>query len=87
MKPRVKTTVSHILSFILTVSILYLPTLSFSFVLDDHAGVEKNVQIRSLERIVEHPQSIIRLLTSYLSYQLGGIDPAAFRIVNIFFIS
>lgn len=85
MKPRVKTIVSHILAFILTVSILYLPTLSFSFVLDDHAGVEKNVQIRSLERIVENPRSIIRLLTSHLSYRIGGIDPAAFRIVNILF--
>ncbi len=85
MKPRVKTIVSHILAFILTVSILYLPTLSFSFVLDDHAGVEKNAQIRSLERIIENPKSIIRLLTSYLSYRIGGIDPAAFRIVNIVF--
>lgn len=75
----------HFLSFVLVIALLYLPSLSFSFVLDDHSGVEKNMQIRSIGRILERPQSIIRLLTSYLSYRLGGIDPAAFRIVNIVF--
>lgn len=75
----------HICIFILITAIVYLPTLPFDFVLDDHAGIEKNELIRSISLILSHPQSIIRQLTLYISYSLGGIQPAAFRIVNILF--
>lgn len=73
----------HILLLIFSVLILYLPTLNFNFVLDDHQGVEQNKVIRELETVVSNPVAMLKFLPWHISYQLGQLDPSYYRILNI----
>lgn len=88
--PKVKNlrSVSFWVQLIMLVSIvciLYLPTLHFSFILDDHAGIQQNTNIQSLEGVLVNPISIFRSFLLYTSYSLGQLDPAYYRVMNIFF--
>lgn len=75
----------HILTFVLTVAILYLPSLHSSFVLDDHIGIEQNLEIRSIDTVFNTPFTAFRSLLLHTSYSLGQLDPAYYRIMNFVF--
>ncbi len=76
---------THLLVFVLTVAVLYLPSLHSSFVLDDHIGIEQNVNIRSIDTVFNTPFSSFRSLLLHTSYSLGQLDPAYYRIMNLVF--
>lgn len=76
---------SHIIVLFLAVVLLYLPTINHGFILDDHIGVEQNLSIRSLETIFSNPVSVFRTFLLHISYSLGQLDPAYYRVMNLAF--
>lgn len=76
---------THLLTFVLTVAVLYLPSLHSSFVLDDHIGIEQNLDIRSIDTVFNTPFTAFRSLLLHTSYSLGQLDPAYYRIMNFVF--
>jgi len=75
----------HLLLLTLLVLVIYLPTLPYSFVLDDHAGIEKNESIRSLDTVFAQPISMFRSVLLHISYSFGQLEPSYYRIMNIVF--
>lgn len=77
------------LKFILTIFFLILVTygnsLNNAFVSDDIAEIAQNPNVGDLFSIVTRPFSFIRLIFYWLSLNLGGLNPASFRIFNYIF--
>ena len=76
---------SHILILVLAVAVLYLPTLDFNFVLDEHAGIERNNKIGDMTKVLDQP-----LLTPYYLLlnainSVNGLKPNGLRLFNILF--
>ncbi len=76
---------THLIVLFLVVVAIYLPSLHHGFILDDHIGVEQNLNIRNLDTVFNTPFSSFRSLLLHTSYSLGQLDPAYYRIMNIAF--
>jgi len=75
----------HFIILFFAVAVLYLPSLHHSFILDDHIGIEQNVNIQSIDGVFVNPISIFRSFLLHTSYSLGGLNPAYYRVMNIAF--
>ena len=64
----------------------YLPSLFSGFVSDDiNAIVESESLLKHASYIIANPKFIVRSALFYFAYQLGGLNPAFFRSINIVF--
>src|SRR3989344_4410847 len=64
----------------------YLPSLFSGFVSDDiNAIVESESLLKHASYIIANPKFIVRSALFYFAYQLGGVNPAFFRSINIIF--
>ncbi len=64
----------------------YIPSLFSGFVSDDiHAIVESEGALKHPSYILMIPHFMIRLALYFVAYKLGGLNPAVFRSINIFF--
>lgn len=70
---------------ILIVVIVYFPTLSYDFVSDDIAIIVKNPELYDLSSVFAQPLLSLRPLLYFIAFKLGGLNPAPFRLINIFF--
>ncbi|MBI2334902.1 tetratricopeptide repeat protein [Candidatus Daviesbacteria bacterium] len=73
--------------FILIILIIaaYANSLTNDFLSDDLAEIVKNPDVGRFSYIFTHPFGFIRLILYWLSFHLGGLNPAAFRVINYFF--
>lgn len=76
---------SHILILVLAVAVLYLPTLDFNFVLDDHAGIERNNKIGDMTKVLDQPLLAPYYLLLNAISSVNGLEPNGFRFFNILF--
>lgn len=64
----------------------YLPSFFSGFVSDDiHAILESEETLKHPSYILQVPHFMARLALYFITYQLGGLNPAAFRLINILF--
>ena len=84
---------------LLTGLLLFLPTLGGGFMLDDQVAIVQNRFIRSLDHlplffrsavidsshVLDSSYRPLIMLSFALNYQLGGLDPLGYRLVNILF--
>ena len=64
----------------------YLPSLFSGFVSDDiHAIVESEGALKHASYILTIPHFMVRSALYFTAYQLSGLNPAAFRLINIIF--
>jgi len=71
--------------FGLLVFVCYVMVLNAPFLIDDKAGIEKNPDVGKLASIYKYPVSALRYFILYISYTFGGLNPFAYRIMNILF--
>lgn len=67
------------------VLICYLNSLNNDFISDDIFGIVNNKHLGEFGNLLPQWSAIIRAFLYYLAYKAGGLNPAFFRIVNIFF--
>ncbi len=65
----------------------YANALTNEFVSDDIAEIAKNPSVGHFSYIFTHPFGFIRLILNWMAYQIGGLTPIFFRLINIFFHS
>lgn len=66
--------------------ITYGNSLNNAFLSDDLAEIVNNPNIGNLGyAVTSHPFGFIRLIFYWLAFQLGGLNPAFFRSINLFF--
>lgn len=66
--------------------ITYGNSLNNAFLSDDLAEIVNNPNIGNLGyALTSHPFGFIRLIFYWLAFQLGGLNPAIFRSINLFF--
>lgn len=75
------------LLLLLLVVITYANSAGNAFVSDDIAEIAKNPDIGRFSYIFTHPFGFIRLILNWMAYQIGGLTPIFFRLINIFFHS
>ncbi len=64
---------------------VYLNSLGNSLVSDDKGLLEEGANLAQLQYIFADPLSIIRSIFYALLYQIDGVNPPIFRLLNIFF--
>lgn len=75
---------SLLLLFVL-ILLTYGNSLNNAFLSDDLAEIVNNPNVGSLSyAITSHPSSFIRLILYWLVFHMGGLNPVAFRLINIF---
>lgn len=69
---------------------LYLPSIAYSFVFDDHLLIEEQPAIRSVSMVLQkamegHGDAYrpVRTLSYALDYAMGGLNPAIYHVSNI----
>lgn len=66
--------------------ITYVNSLNNVFLSDDLAEIANNPNIGNLGyAISSHPFGFIRLIFYWTAFQIGGLNPVLFRLINIFF--
>ncbi|MDP3733181.1 MAG: tetratricopeptide repeat protein [Candidatus Daviesbacteria bacterium] len=65
----------------------YANSLTNEFVSDDIAEIAKNPSVGHFSYIFTHPFGFIRLILNWMAYQIGGLTPIFFRLINVFFHS
>lgn len=63
----------------------YAIVLNAPFLIDDKAGIAKNPAVGKLSSVYKYPVSALRYFILYISYTFGGLNPAAYRVMNILF--
>ena len=76
-----------ILILIFLILATYANSLTNEFVSDDIAEIAKNPDVGRFSYIFTHPFGFIRLILNWMAYQIGGLTPIFFRLINIFFHS
>lgn len=71
------------LSFLVLVS--YANSLGNAFLSDDISEIVQNKNLANLGHILSHPLLFLRPLLYFLAFQIGGLNPAIFRSINILF--
>lgn len=75
----------HIGLLCLLVGGVYLNSLHAGFVSDDIKGILNNTTIGDIRFVFKNNFFFFRPLLYFIVYHLAGLDPTAFRFVNIFF--
>lgn len=72
---------------ILTIVVLiaYGNSLNNAFLSDDLAEIVQNPDIGSLKNLLSSPYTFIRLIFYWIAYNIGGLSPILFRLINISF--
>ncbi len=72
---------------ILTVLVFttYGNSLNNAFVSDDIAEIRDNPNMGNFSYVFTHPYGFIRLILYYFVYQIAGLSPIGFRLINFFF--
>lgn len=65
--------------------ITYLNSINNVFLSDDLADIANNPDVSSLSYTFSRPFGPIRPFLYWLAYQIGGLNPPYFRLINIFF--
>lgn len=78
--------IPFLLLFLLVV-VTYANSAGNGFVSDDIAEIAKNPNVSHFSYIFTHPFGFIRLILNWIAYQIGGLTPIFFRLINIFFHS
>ncbi|MCJ8267931.1 MAG: tetratricopeptide repeat protein [Psychrosphaera sp.] len=82
-----KSTLLFLTLLVVTVFLVYYPSLMVPFYLDDRESILTNVSVHSptLDLLVNGPNRmrIIGYFTLWLNYQIGGIEPFGYHLVNI----
>lgn len=64
---------------------VYFNSLSNDFVSDDIPAIVKNENLGNLSFVISQPLQFIRLFLYFITYKTIGLQPAFFRLINIFF--
>lgn len=75
----------NLLLLLILILITYGNSLNNAFLSDDVAEIIKNPNIGNFSNIFTRPFGFIRLLLYWLVFQIGGLNPFLFRLINIFF--
>lgn len=70
---------------VLLVAGTYFNALSADFISDDIKAIVQNPSIGDINDVFSHNLSFLRPLLLFISYSLGGLDPAFYRGFNILF--
>lgn len=65
--------------------VAYGNSLDNVFLSDDISEIVQNPHIGSFNNIISNPFGFIRLSLYWLAFQIGGLNPTIFRLINIFF--
>ncbi|MBI3109453.1 tetratricopeptide repeat protein [Candidatus Daviesbacteria bacterium] len=76
-----------ILLLIFLIIATYANSLNNAFLSDDIAEIAKNPDVGRFSYIFTHPFGFIRLILNWMAYQIGGLTPIFFRLINVFFHS
>lgn len=85
MKKWILNNLKFILILIFLVLITYANALNNAFVSDDIAEIAKNPNISDISTITTRPFNFIRIIFYWISFNLGGLNPLFFRLINYFF--
>lgn len=69
----------------LLIVIAYANILNAPFVMDDVWAIRDNPDVGDPGNIFQHPLSFLRAIMIYVPYQIGGLNPFYFHLLNIFF--
>ena len=82
-----KFTVLFLMFMVLGIICVYYPSLSVPFYLDDRGSIVSNLAIHagSLDMLLQSglERRFIGYFTLWVNYQLGGLEPAGYHLVNI----
>jgi tetratricopeptide (TPR) repeat protein len=85
LKSWIKNNKARLVILVLLPLLTYLFYINNVFLSDDLATIVQNKQIGTISGVLSHGFGFPRPLLYYLAYHLGGLNPWAFRLINLFF--
>lgn len=72
--------------FVFIIFIVYGNSLNNAFLSDDLAEIVNNPNVSNLTQAIQtHPTGFLRPLFYWIAFEIGGLNPIIFRLINIFF--
>ncbi len=69
----------------LLVFFAYVNSFNNTFVSDDKGAILQNKDIGDFSNVFKNPLTFIRPFFYFIAYQIGGLSPLPYRLINIFF--
>lgn len=80
-----KQNIYYLMALLFIVILAYANSLNNAFVSDDIAEIVQNPSVGNIGVIASHPFGFIRPVLYWLAFNIGGLNPVFFRLINLFF--